>query len=194
MWLRVLSIGILMVIGCSGSSTTIEQSWRAPQGELEQLRNVVTVYISPDGSIRRSIEDQMAAKLYRKGIRATPLYAVLSEDVMHDKDQATAILRQAGYDGVVAIRLVSKESYSWGTFDDYWGSAWPSVYDPSYAITEIVVRVETNVYSLHTNKLLWSALSRTLDPTSTSTVVDEVTSIVAKELDNRGVVVGTRER
>ena len=48
--------------------------------------------------------------------------------------------------------------------------------------------------TMHTNKLLWSALSRTLDPTSTSTVVDEVTSVVAKELENRGVVIGTRER
>ena len=78
------------------------------------------------------------------------------------------------------------------SFDDYWGSAWPSMYDPNYAFTEVVVRVETNVYSLASDELLWSALSRTIDPASSRTVVDEVTTLVAGELSTHGVVVGSR--
>jgi|MudIll2142460700_1097286.scaffolds.fasta_scaffold21730_3 hypothetical protein len=192
---KPLSVGFggllsLFLVACF-TSTTIEQSWRAPDVKLEALRNVVTVYIAPDGSIRRTIEDEMASKLARKGIRATPMYTVMSEDDMLDRDRAKARLIAAGFDGVVAIRLVSKESFA-SSFDDYWGSAWPSMYDPNYAFTEVVVRVETNVYSLASDELLWSALSRTIDPASSRTVVDEVTTLVAGELSTHGVVVGSR--
>jgi len=191
--LRVCFGGLLslLLVACFGSSTTIEQSWRAPDVELDKLRNVVTVYIAPDGSIRRTIEDEMASKLVRKGIRAKPMYMVLTEEDLLDRDRAKARLIAAGFDGVVAIRLVSRES-SAGSLDDYWGSAWPSVYDPNYAFTDVVVRVETNVYSLANNELVWSALSRTIDPATSRTVVEEVTTLVAGELAARGVVISSR--
>jgi hypothetical protein len=181
----------LTFAACAGPSTTIEQSWTTRNPQVD-LGNVVTMYVSADGTMRRTVEDQMAAKLARKGIRAMPSYAVLSESDLANLDQAKAKLRAAGFDGLVAIRLVSKDTelnYVPGSFDGYWGPAWTMAYDPGYVYTETIVRIETSAYSLLTNQLVWSAISKTVDADDDrAEAMDEVTSLAAKELEKRGVV------
>lgn len=187
--LRAIAIGLLLA-ACAGPSTTIEQSWRAPDAQLGGLRNVVTMAVTSDGTLRRSTEDQMAAKLAAAGIRATPMYAVLGDAERQNRDQAKAKLRAMGYDGVIALRLVSRDQeleYVPGSFDYYWGMT----YDPGYLYSETVVRIETSAYSLEDNRLVWSAISRTVDPDSIREGIDEVTALAASQLQKQGVVAGT---
>jgi hypothetical protein len=176
--------GIALVFACAGPSTTIEQSWTAPQ--FSPPRRLVVVYISHDGSVRRTVEDEMVAKLARNGISAAPSYSVVTNDVLQDPTRSKAMMRSAGFDGVIAIRLLSKDSDNASSFGDYWTSAW-SAYDSAF-----VVRLETSLYSLETGELLWSAMSRTLDPDNNKTVINEVTSVVSQQLHKSRVVVGTR--
>lgn len=187
--LDAIVIGLLLT-ACAGSSTTIEQSWRAPNAQLGGLQNVVTMAATPDGTLRRSAEDQMAAKLAAAGVRATPMYTVLSDAELKNHEQAKAKLRAMGYDGVIGLRLVSRDQeleYVPGSFDYYWGMT----YDPGYLYTETVVRIETSAYSLDNNQLVWSAISRTVDPDSIREGIDEVTALAATQLQKQGVVAGT---
>lgn len=188
--LRALVIGTLLA-ACAGPSTTIEQSWRAPDAaQLGGLRNVVTMAVTADGTLRRSAEDQMAAKLAAAGVRATPMYAVLGDAELQNREQAKAKLRTMGYDGVIALRLVSRDQeleYVPGSFDYYWGMT----YDPGYLYSETVVRIETSAYSLENNRLVWSAISKTIDPDSIREGIDEVTALAASQLQKQGVVAGT---
>lgn len=187
--------------GCGGSSTTIEESWKAPSVAPSRLRNVVTVCISRDGAMRRVVEDAMAQRLAHLGVRAVPVYSVLSDDDdLKDRDRAKAKLMASGYDGVVALRIVGKETkivatpptyYGYWTFDSYWGMAWPGVYDPGYLTTETVVRVETKVFSLADNKLVWEGLSKTVDPNTIRSVIDDVTKVVAETLKKQQIVAST---
>jgi hypothetical protein len=194
-----LLLGIAVALGlaaCGGSSTTIEQSWKPPNLAPSRLRNVVTVYISRDGVIRRVVEDAMAQNLARRSVRAVPAYSVLTDDDLKDRDRAKAKLAASGYDGVVALRLVGKETTivatpptdGYWTFDSYWGMAWPGVYDPGYLTTETVVRVEAKVFSLADNKLVWAGLSKTVDPNTIRSVIDDVTKVVAETLKKQQIV------
>jgi hypothetical protein len=196
--IRLLAIAIaaLTFAGC-GASTTIEQSWTAPNARYERLHNVVTLFISRDGATRRVAEDKMARALAARGVRATPAYAVLTDTDPRDLKQTRAKLRALGYDGVVTMRLVDREhqlQYVPPMFDDYWGPAWGGAwpggyYSPGYAYTETVVRMESTAYSLRNNQLLWSALSKTVDPGSSKRLINDVTKIVAEQLTRRGVIV-----
>lgn len=176
----------LLVAAC-GSSTTMEQTWRAPQPEAN-LHNVVTAYISRDGAMRRSAEDSMAARLNSRGIHAVPAYAVLTDMDLQDRAAARSKLISQGFDGVVAIQLIGAhtEVQVEPTFVGYWGGAW--AYDNAYLTTQTVVRVETNVYSLRDDRLVWSGVSRTIDPSSTSSAIASVTKKVAKHLEHQGIV------
>ncbi len=189
-------LGLAVVLGaCAGPSTTIEHSWRT-SAPAPQLTNVVTACVSRDGALRRTCEDDMARKLNQEGIRATPLYLALPDASLGERDGTKAQLAAAGYDGVVALRLVSREQhleYVPGTFDYYWGPAWssPYAYSPGYMYTETVVRIETSAYSLATNQLVWSALSKTVDPKSVRAGIDDVTNVAARELEKQQIVAGT---
>jgi len=187
----LLSIAVALGFAACAGSTTIEQSWKAPNLAPSNLRNVVTVYISRDGTMRRRVEDSMTQRLAHMGVRAVPAYSILSDDDLKDRDRAKAKLVAGGYDGVVALRLVGKETRLVATpptFDGYWGTAWPGAYDPGYLSTETVVRVETNVFSLADNKLVWSGLSKTVDPNTMRSTIDDVTKVVAKALENQQIV------
>jgi hypothetical protein len=175
---------------CAGS-TTIEQSWKAPDLPPSNLHNVVTVYISRDVTVRRAVEDSMAQKLAPLGVRAVPAYSILSDDELKDRERAKAKLAAGGYDGVVALRLVGKETKIVATpsnFYGYWGTAWPGAYDPGYLSTETVVRVETNVFSLADDKLVWSGISKTIDPNTIRSTIDDVTKVVAKALEKQQII------
>jgi hypothetical protein len=189
----LLCVGVALgLAGCAGS-TTMEESWKAPNLPAGDLHNVVTLYISRDGAMRRTAEDSMARKLTHEGVHAVPAYSVLTDADLKDRDQAKAKLAASGYDGVVAIRLVSKETQINAvppTFDGYWGMGWGWGwgYDLGYMSTETVVRVQTSVYSLAHNRLVWSGLSKTVDPNSVSSAIDSVTSVVATALEKQQVV------
>lgn len=171
---------------CSGSTTSIEQTWRAPSARMGELTNVVTLLMSGDQTLAHTAEDRLAVHLRQRGVRAMPAYAALSPADLADRSRAIAALRNAGYDGVVTMRLVDSETkleYV-PTLDTYWGGAW------SEAVPETIVRIEVNAYSLNGNRLVWSGISKSIDPDDLSQLVNDVTAVVSRELDKEHIIAG----
>ena len=86
------------------------------------------------------------------------------------------------------MRLVGKQQelqYVPATFGAYWGPAWGMA---GYVQTETIVRVETTAYSLRDEALVYSALSKTIDPMSVSSLIGEVTKTVSHAMEKQGVV------
>jgi hypothetical protein len=188
-WLLCLAAIAWLSAGC-GSSTKVEQTWTAPNAQRAPLGNVVTVCFS-DGTMRRNVEDAMARKLAEAGIHATPSYTLLSDQELQQRDAAKAKLASAGFDGVVALRLVSKEhqlQYIPSTFDGYWGPGWGMAYDPGDVAIETVLRVETSAYSLTSGQLVWSEITKTVDPDSPRQGIDQVTTVAAREMQKDGIL------
>lgn len=186
----IIALGLVVASCGSTSSTSIEQSWRAPEAQPGELQNVVALYVAEDGATRRSAEDQLARQLTASGVRAVPAYTILDGEDVHDRSRALAKLRDAGFDGVVTMRIASKDEqleYMPDTFDAYWDMAWPGVYGDE-VVPEEVVRIETNAYSLTQGKLLWSATSKSVDPGSVPGMIGEVSRMVASELTKQGLI------
>jgi len=183
-------IGILLLLVTACASTSIEQQWKAPQAT--QLHRVATVTHSRDVTIRHTSEDDMAQQLRARGVDAVPGYRILSDQDYRDREAAKAKLRTAGFDGVIVMRLVGKDTrlqYVPGDFGayGYWGAGWgPGYYEP-----ETIVRIETAAYSLQNNRLVYSALSKTIDPNSVGSLVSDVTEKVANAMQKQGVVVAS---
>jgi hypothetical protein len=184
----LILVWIACLVSCAGPSTTFEQVWLGPHADLASVRTVVALYDSPDGAMRRTIEDRMARKLAQQGVPAVAAYSVLDSSDLADRNRATRALLSAGYDGVVVIRIVSTEMYPGepAATSTEWGTSWPMTYE-DYVFSSPVVRVETTLYSLDDGQLLWSARSKTIDPDSSDEVIEEVTSLVASALEKQGV-------
>lgn len=192
--LSAIVVAALIVHACT-PMTEIEQTWTSPTAmQRPPLEQVVTIFFANNQTMRRAGEDQMARDLAAQGVRATPAYAILTEDETRNLDTVKQKLRARGYDGVVTMRVVDRYQeleYAPSTFTGYWGYASPyfyspGFYSPGYAYTETVVRVETNAYSLRTDQLVWSALTRTVDGDS-GDVIDDTSEVIARQLTQRGL-------
>jgi hypothetical protein len=61
-------------------------------------------------------------------------------------------------------------------------------YDPGYLRTDRVVLVETLVYSLAQDKLLWAGKSKTTNPENLQKFISELADAAAKEMRKAGFV------
>jgi len=125
---------------------------------------------------------------------AVPSYSLFPGDQTLDPAQVRERVNQLGFDGMVVFRIAAVDKQAtWvpGTYmgPSYAFGAWP-VYDPGYIRTDTVVRVETDVYSLPDDRLIWASTSRTYDPKSTRSLVADVTKAVGKAMRKQGLVRG----
>jgi hypothetical protein len=59
---------------------------------------------------------------------------------------------------------------------------------PGYVVTDRVVSVETTIYSLNDDKLLWAARTRTLNANSSTKFVDETVDAVVRALRGQRLI------
>jgi hypothetical protein len=190
---------VASVVGCGGAETKYEAVW-GKRVDLRGVHSVVALYESHDGAQRRTVEDAMTRKLAERGVHAVPAYSVLDDNESVDYKSAKETLAAKGFDAVLEIRLISKENetstaYYSNTWDGwgYWGWGGPYAYD-YYVFDTPVVRVETNLYSLHDDSLVWSGRTKTTDADTMREVVDQVTSVVASTLEKRTAPTATATR
>ena len=192
--LRVLPATLLAsaVLGCG--STTLESSWHDPSVGVLSFDKIVAVAITNDASTRLAAEDALVARIGAN--RAQPSYRVL-ESEERDGDKVTLRLRDAGFDGAVVMRFVGSEqetnwspgawSGPYSSFGGYYGYGW-GYYDPGYAYTYTSYRIETLVYALDQNKLVWAGLSSTTDPKNVAVLAREVAETVAEDMRKKGML------
>ena len=92
---------------------------------------------------------------------------------------------------VVVAPLYSGPAYDgyWGGYYAYgWSSPWGYGPAPIQTYTDLVVSVETLVYSLQQNKLIWGGRSKTTNPSDVDQVIGELATITADELKELGLV------
>lgn len=181
----------LGLAGCA--STELAETWIDPSVEvLPELKKVFVAYRGADESVQRVAEDALAAHI--RAPEVVRCYTLFPDARTMAPDQIKARLREQGFDAAIVMREAGVEQQvSWSpadypathhTFGGYWGVA----YDPGTVRTHEIVNIETNLYSLLEDKLLYAALSETFDPVSTASMVDEIAAEIADDLEERGVL------
>jgi hypothetical protein len=171
-----------MIAAAGCTSATIESSWRSPSAPT--LINVVTLSPAPDVTLRHSAEDKLAQQLRQHGVQAIPAYQVLNDQDLGDRTRVVQALTTHGFDGIVSMRFVEanqKLQYYPG-FDDYWGDTWGQV------VPETVVRIQVSAYSLPNKQLVWSAMSKSVDPSGAQQVIGDVSKVATDRLASQHII------
>jgi len=170
-----------------------------PGAQGAELSRIAIIYMSPSDTSRRVAEDAAVSALAKKlkGAQVASSYRILSANEMSNKDVIGRKLESAGFDGAlimrpagVSHRVVSDPGAFYPTFTGYWGWAYPMAYEPGYLRTETIVRLDTRLYSLKEDRLLWAGVSNTTDPSSINRLVQDVARSVAKALAKNDLVAG----
>jgi hypothetical protein len=194
-------VSLTLVVGIACSATSFDTTWHDPNARPIALagKRVVAIFMTNRPGLRRTAEDAMAAEITARGGQGVPAYTVLSDEEVKNPDASKEKLRGQGFSGAVVMRVVGHETqYTyqpayWGGpyyhhfWGGYWGWGWGRVYAPGYLVEDRVVRVETLVYSLDQDLLLWAGVSRTVDPAGVQDLISDLAKAVTKEMDKAGL-------
>jgi len=161
-------------------------------------KKVAALVISNDDSLRVAGEESLVRELAARGMQAVASYRIAPKEELRRADTARPWFEKAGVEGVVAVRPVSADtqrSYNSGTWVStnyatlwgYYGYGWSAVYVPGGVQRETLVVVETTVYSLPRDQLLWAAVSETRNPRDLRGFVQELIKESVEEMQKQGL-------
>ena len=201
----ILRIGAAVAaLACTAcASSAFVSSWRAPEASPLQVggSKVAAVVMMEQVSSRRAAEDALARELTARGAEGVPMYTIFPDEGPSDEPAARAALERQGFAGVVVLRpidtqqeVVTTPMYAGPYYSMYWGGYYRYGWGMPWGIgvaeirTDTIVSVETLVYSLRQNMLVWGGQSTTTNPSSVDRLVHDTARKVARELERQGLL------
>jgi hypothetical protein len=184
-----------LAMAACASSGRLLQSWKDPSLEKLDFDRVVAIALVEDGPTRRLAESEMARIV---GANAVPGSQVIPEEELRDIDKVKARVKDAGFDGAITMRLVDVETEirdeqdplptAYYTFWGYYGFVTIAERGPAALALDSKLQIEVNIYSLESEKLLWSGTTETMQPRLLETLVKDVADLVSKRLKREGLI------
>lgn len=197
----LVSVFLVCLAGCGGK-TKFVSTWKNPAAtpvtwENEKVAAFAMTFIKAS---RLGAEDALARELTRRGLQAVAGYTIVPKEAEKDEERVKQILEEAGIKGAIVMRVVdrSKEVYQttgslqyvggyYPSFWGYWGYGWSAVYQPGHMTTDTVVSIETLVYSIEQDQLLWAGISSTTNPNSVPEFIRELCDVAGREIRKAGL-------
>lgn len=201
--LLLFFIGASVLLSGCVSSTQISGSWKSPDIASPEYSDVFIVALIQDVSTKQTLEDELAAQLESQGIRVTKSSDVFTpnftEEQLEDKELILQRVRENGSDAILTISVIDEETETrfvpgnitynptlrFSFYGDFWGyytHYYPQVYDPGYYTRDKIYFLETNLYDAETEKLVWSAQSRSYNLEDTEIFSEEFSQVTIEKM------------
>jgi hypothetical protein len=199
-WKTAAGLAVLVSVSAA-AAPQLKSSWRNFDPAATPVSNVLVIGFTNEQATRRSMEDALTAQIRTNGGKAEPSYTLVPGVLPKEPSTMKDTIVAAGFDGAVVVRVagVSREQ-SWDpgyiavmpTYYaspwSYWGYWYPYAWDPGYLRTDTTVRIETVVYAVGGEMMIWSGLSESINPSSVRRLIQQVAVSVGAELKKRNVV------
>jgi len=196
----VLLAFLLFITSCSNSKVT--SSWKGPGStKLAPANKILVLGIiqEKDIRLRMQMEGFLVDALKAKGYNAVSAYTLYGSKMFSNKDEESVLsqLRNSGIDEVFTITLLDKARernfqpgamypYSpfWGYYNYWYGRA----YSPGYVSVDTHFLWESNLYDVSSKKLLYSAQTRSTNPSSAGSMGKDYSKAIVKNMIRQGVL------
>lgn len=202
----LVAAGALAVSACG--STTFNTTWKNPDAQMIHVQpgeKILAMVISQNESVRRGAEAALASELSRNGAVGIPAYTVIPDDAIQDQNKAKPYIDKSGASYVVVMRATGREKEvsstptmggyygpGWGGYGGFYGGfygyGWGGAWGGSQIRTDTIVFVETLVYDLKNDKMVWAGQSETLNPSKADGMVKELVDEAGKEMRKQGLL------
>lgn len=183
-----LQLLIIPVFVTSCKSVEITHTWRIPVVPDNGMKRILVMGINreADRSILVAMEKHLSDDLRSRGYEAFSAFSEYGPHVFDQMSEVEALhkLERSGYDAVLTVVLLDKQrerhyvpgrvnytpfAFYYGRFWGYRSVLFQRVVEPGYYVIDTKYFWESNLYSLTRGQLLlFSAQSRSFDPTSAS--------------------------
>ena len=195
-------MGLFLLGLCGCSSTHLVQRWRDPDFSGPKLKTLLVLGVFKDELQRRAFEQTFADQFSAAGRKAVPGYRLVPDAADIESKAAVAeAVRKAGADGVlithfkgqrkeeqrVPPRIEYRPAPGFGYYR-YYAPVYHRVYRPGYTIVNQIVKLETRVYQVADEKLIWMGNSESVNSASADKMVKELVSLVLEDMQKSGLI------
>lgn len=195
-----IAFAALYLVSC-GPSQRITSAWKSPDMTSKTYNTVFILALMENQSARNIIETDMANAATAKGYKVYKSSEVFAPSFqkgnLPSKQDVIDKVRSLGCDAIVSSHLVDKQSETryvpgtttympygaygmgWGGYYGYYGSMYST---PGYYTTDKTYFLETNIFDVESEKLIWSAQSEAYNPSSISKFSRDYTAILAEQI------------
>lgn len=206
-----LSFILVSVFSCA-SSTRFTGSWKKPDfPNTKQYQKVFVVALTENQAARTLVEDELAYYARKQGADAVKSYKVFpptfSKTSPPAKEALLEVIRSTGSDIIFTVSLLEQSNKSryvpgnmsypayyplrfsyYGQFYGYYNAMYPITYETGYYTTDRIYYLESNLYDSQTEELLWSAQSKTVNPSNLENFVHSYSQSLLKKLVKDGII------
>lgn len=196
----LLALLVLTVAGCA--STTLDGTWTRPEFAGKRLQGTVMVVgVARDDTVRRIYEDTMVAQLAARGVKAVRSYetvpTALDQDSVEWLQQAA---RKAGATLLLSTAVIGQDRETvitqdpfvyggWGGYRGWYRSYWGMSYPVRTEVrTYSVYLAQTALTDLATDRVEWTARTRTTAPTDIEKETRAFVDVIIGALEKAGLV------
>ena len=208
----VLMWTVPMLFACS--STDITGSWTNPDFK-GKVKKIYLVGIAQDEMNRRVFEDSFSNHLFSMGVSTESSYRDIMTSDEVNKDTLAQKMAEKGCDAVLLTRLIGQRKetvvihggYSgympgpyyggrgryarpshYNNWGSYYGHRHNVFYTPPSKNEYIILTVESVMYDLRTEELIWSAQLETTVEASIDNMMKNYVEQVAEDLKEKGLI------
>ena len=199
--LPALLMIILASLMISCASTKATATWRDDAYEGPP-RKVIVMLVTGKPTVKRLFENEFGKQLKARGIDAVPSYKKLPLDKKIEKDVIVTALNEVNADAIFITSLIDKKSYETyypGSvyvaapgfmghgWDDYYGASF-GYYSPGYVYREELLYVETQLYIMKNELLVWSIMTKTFVSDAVESKIRSVVNVITRNLEKNEIV------
>ncbi len=196
----VFSALIISIFISACAHTKLTAVWSDDAYTGGPMKKVLVVVVLDNPVNRKIVESAMVETLKQNGVEGIASNMVLGSKEL-SKENLNEAAKENQVDGLMAVRLTGVDEervyhapvyavpypyyYTW---DTYYPHMHENVGMPAYTATYKYYNVETNVYAVSTEKLVWSAASQTVDPRDINKESKEFASKIVRSLKGSNLI------
>jgi len=191
-----------MLTACT--TTKLVTRWNDTEYKGPMLEKVLVVGVMKDDIKRRYYEDEFVKKITSGGRQAVTSYTLMPDlKAVNDKEELVEIVKKAGADSVLVTTLkavkeqerevpprvdyVPTMGMGYGYYP-YYMNSYQAVYSPGYTTVDTVVQLETRVYALPTEDLVWAGNTESFNASSAGSIISESANLIVTDMKASGLI------
>lgn len=193
--LRVfILIAVFYLVSCA--KHTLTTSWKSEAMSGVKLEDILIIGQSRHLTTRKIFESAFVEDLQAEQIKASPSFKVSEENVEPTREALLELIRKTEAKTVLVTRFVNRKKKT--VIQDTVGRT-PSTYEEPYGAffdtpnpvsssTKTYIYLESNIYDVASEQLLWSATARCKDPVMTRKYLSDITGLLVADMKAKGML------
>jgi hypothetical protein len=194
--LLISGIAICLLSSCS---TVKIHSWMDPSFEGRTMGKTMILAVVDSDSLSLQYESLFANRLTELGITAESLHATVQTTEQYTEEELVTALKHYEYDTILVTRVLSETERQqvvntgyypshYGGYYGYYSHAYSLSYNTAYVDSFVEFELETNLYDVKTEKLVWTGRKIVYDDRSDLKNMKGIIKGVVKDLSKKGLL------